>query len=253
MTISGRPEARHNGQAFFPMPCQNVLKHVIVAPRRKTIGVLSERGPRPRRADGQGIGCRGETLITIIMKMNGAARSQNRRQMSERRGLSGPGRSDEPNRAVDAPSDRVRNHIFERNCLPRVWREDTRPHRSYFGLNRHGDKTALDKSAYHRCLSAPRGQAVVEAAADFRPDVILLDIGMLKLSGYEACGRIRALPGGKAAHIVAVTGWGQQNDRARSRQAGFDGHLVKPIEPATLEKLLAELSSEADKSDIRQD
>jgi PAS domain S-box-containing protein len=100
--------------------------------------------------------------------------------------------------------------------------------------------------------TAHDGQAAVEVAADFRPDVILLDIGMPRLSGHEACGRIRALRGGKDAHIVALTGWGQKNDRVRSRQAGFDGHLVKPIEPAALEKLLAELSSRPEKRSDRQ-
>jgi CheY-like chemotaxis protein len=97
--------------------------------------------------------------------------------------------------------------------------------------------------------TAHDGLAAVEAAADFRPDVILMDIGMPKLSGYEACGRIRALPLGKGALIVALTGWGQKNDRAHSRQAGFDGHLVKPLEPVALEALLAELTRAAKRQD----
>ena len=78
-------------------------------------------------------------------------------------------------------------------------------------------------------------------AEQFAPDVILLDIGMPRLNGYDACRRIREQPGGKDAVIVALTGWGQEEDKRRSQEAGFSGHLVKPVEPAALEKLLAEL------------
>ena len=81
-------------------------------------------------------------------------------------------------------------------------------------------------------------QAVEEAAAG-KPDVVLLDIGMPNLNGYDACRRIRALPGGKDIFLVALTGWGQEEDRQRSREAGFDEHLTKPADPAVLEKLLA--------------
>jgi CheY-like chemotaxis protein len=84
----------------------------------------------------------------------------------------------------------------------------------------------------------------VEAAATFRPDVILLDIGLPKLNGYEACRRIREEPWGKNIVMVALTGWGQDEDRQKSREAGFNGHMVKPIDHAELMKLLASLSSE---------
>jgi signal transduction histidine kinase len=87
------------------------------------------------------------------------------------------------------------------------------------------------------------GVAGVEAAAEFRPNLILLDIGMPRLNGYEACRRIREQPWGQKAVIVALTGWGQDEDRRRSQEAGFNNHLVKPVEPAALEKLLAEVSS----------
>lgn len=85
------------------------------------------------------------------------------------------------------------------------------------------------------------GLEAVEAAATFRPDVILLDIGLPKLNGYEACRRIRQQPWGKNIVMVAVTGWGQEEDREKSRDAGFNGHMVKPVELAALTKLLAEL------------
>jgi signal transduction histidine kinase/ActR/RegA family two-component response regulator len=91
--------------------------------------------------------------------------------------------------------------------------------------------------------TAHDGLNAVETAAGFRPDLILLDIGMPKLNGYDACRRIRAQPWGRSVTIVALTGWGQDEDKRRSEQAGFDGHLVKPVEPAALERLLAGLQT----------
>jgi len=71
--------------------------------------------------------------------------------------------------------------------------------------------------------------------------VILLDIGIPELDGYTVCRRIRNQPWGKDIRIFAITGWGQENDRQRSDEAGFDGHLVKPLDPPVLLQLLAEL------------
>ncbi len=93
----------------------------------------------------------------------------------------------------------------------------------------------------HEVRTANDGAAAVTAAAAFRPEVVLLDIGMPKLNGYEACARIRAAPWAAAVTLVALTGWGQDEDRRRSREAGFDHHLVKPVHPAAIEKLLAGL------------
>src|SRR5690606_5230703 len=87
------------------------------------------------------------------------------------------------------------------------------------------------------------GREAVEIAAWFRPELALLDIGMPGLDGCGACRRIRALPGGARMTLVALTGWGQEQDRRRSLAAGFDQHLVKPVEPAVLERLLAALAS----------
>jgi CheY-like chemotaxis protein/nitrogen-specific signal transduction histidine kinase len=86
------------------------------------------------------------------------------------------------------------------------------------------------------------GQEAVTAVGEFRPDVILLDIGLPKLNGYEACRRIRAQSGGAGVVMVAQTGWGQAEDRQRTQDAGFDHHLVKPVDPLALMKLLAGLS-----------
>ena len=82
------------------------------------------------------------------------------------------------------------------------------------------------------------GRAAVEAAERWRPHLALLDIGMPVLNGYEAARAIREAPWGRGLTLIAVTGWGQEEDRRRSREAGFDGHLVKPVDPAGLEALL---------------
>ncbi len=86
--------------------------------------------------------------------------------------------------------------------------------------------------------TAHDGFEALEAAAAYRPDLILLDIGMPRLNGYETAKAIREKPWGKTIVLVALTGWGQEDDRRRSEAAGFDSHMVKPIEPAILEKLL---------------
>jgi CheY-like chemotaxis protein len=83
----------------------------------------------------------------------------------------------------------------------------------------------------------------IERASTFAPDIILLDIGMAGMDGYEACRRIRQEPAGEAALIVAITGWGQERDKQRAIAAGFDAHLTKPVGPIELERLLAAASS----------
>ncbi len=85
------------------------------------------------------------------------------------------------------------------------------------------------------------GEEAVEVAIKNMPDVILLDIGLPKLNGYEACRRIREQPCGKNMVIIALTGWGQEEDRRKSSEAGFNGHLVKPVAHDALMKLLTEL------------
>ena len=91
--------------------------------------------------------------------------------------------------------------------------------------------------------TAHDGLEAVKVAETFRPHLILMDIGMPNLNGYDACRRIRRQGWGKNAVIVALTGWGQKEDMRISEEAGFNSHLVKPVEPATLEKLVADLDS----------
>jgi CheY-like chemotaxis protein len=92
--------------------------------------------------------------------------------------------------------------------------------------------------------TARDGVEAVELAEAFRPEVILLDIGMPRLNGYDACRRIREQSWGGGIVMVALTGWGQDEDKRRSEEAGFDHHMVKPVEPDTLDKLLASLQTE---------
>lgn len=102
----------------------------------------------------------------------------------------------------------------------------------------------LEMDGHDVCV-AYDGLAAVEAAAKFDPGVILLDIGLPRLDGYEAALRIREERGDREVFIVALTGWAQEEDRFRSKQAGFDAHLLKPVEHATLAKLLADLQQRA--------
>lgn len=88
------------------------------------------------------------------------------------------------------------------------------------------------------------GLQAVEAAEAFRPDVILLDIAMPKMSGHDACRKIREQPWAAGVTLVAMTGWGQDEDQRRTREAGFDLHLVKPVDPKFLVKWLATLGGE---------
>ncbi len=85
------------------------------------------------------------------------------------------------------------------------------------------------------------GVEAVELAEKFRPRVILMDIGMPRVNGYEATRQIREQPWGRDIVVIALTGWGQEVDRARSKEAGCDGHLVKPVDLAALEKLMVDL------------
>jgi PAS domain S-box-containing protein len=85
------------------------------------------------------------------------------------------------------------------------------------------------------------GVEAVAAAERFRPEVVLMDVGMPRLNGYEATRRIREQPWGREMIIVALTGWGQDSDKTQSREAGCNGHLVKPIDLEELNKLLASL------------
>jgi PAS domain S-box-containing protein len=93
----------------------------------------------------------------------------------------------------------------------------------------------------HEVETAYDGAEAVEVAERLQPDVILLDIGMPQLNGYDACRRIRAERWGETMVLIALTGWGQAEDKRRTEEAGFDAHVVKPVDPGELLKLLGTL------------
>src|SRR4051812_41543536 len=80
-----------------------------------------------------------------------------------------------------------------------------------------------------------------KAAESFRPEIIILDLGMPGMDGFEVCRQIRAEAWGKRIVLIALTGWGQANDRESTREAGFDAHLVKPVKIDDLKELLNSL------------
>jgi CheY-like chemotaxis protein len=88
--------------------------------------------------------------------------------------------------------------------------------------------------------TAADGLTAVDVAAEFRPDVALLDLGLPRLNGYDVAQRIRMQPWGSSMLLIAMTGWGQDADRRRAREVGFDHHLVKPVDLDALERLLAD-------------
>lgn len=92
-------------------------------------------------------------------------------------------------------------------------------------------------------FTAYDGPTAIQAAERHQPEVMLLDIGLPSMSGYDVCRNVRQQPWAKDTIIVALTGWGQEEDRRKSRQAGFDGHCVKPVDFTTLMTLLAELQA----------
>jgi signal transduction histidine kinase/ActR/RegA family two-component response regulator len=83
------------------------------------------------------------------------------------------------------------------------------------------------------------GESGLEAVSTFQPDIVFLDIGMPRMDGYDVCRRIRQQPSPRPRVIIAVTGWGQAQDKQRALDAGFDAHLTKPVDPAVLGQMLA--------------
>lgn len=101
------------------------------------------------------------------------------------------------------------------------------------------DSLALQlELAGHEAMTAHDGQTAVLRAREFAPDLVLFDIGLPLMDEYDNRRAKRDLPGGTAILIVALTGWGQPSDRERTAQAGFDGHIVKPVEYDAIAALL---------------
>jgi signal transduction histidine kinase/ActR/RegA family two-component response regulator len=106
--------------------------------------------------------------------------------------------------------------------------------------------TILLKTQGHLVRTAYDGIEAVEAAKAHRPEVVLLDLGLPRLNGYEVARAIRALPWGRQAELIAVTGYGQAEDRRLAAQAGFDRHLTKPVQAAQLKAILASMDNRSD-------
>jgi CheY-like chemotaxis protein len=102
------------------------------------------------------------------------------------------------------------------------------------------------KLAGHDVLEAPDAVRGLELLKSERPDVALIDIGLPGFDGYELARRFRAHPDGARVLLVALTGYGSPNDRARARLAGFDHHMLKPVSPETLRELLRKTSDQSD-------
>jgi CheY-like chemotaxis protein len=93
----------------------------------------------------------------------------------------------------------------------------------------------------HEVVCAYDGRTALEAAVKYHPDAVFLDIGLPGMDGYEIAERLRELPESARAVLIAITGYGQDEDRRRSHDAGIDHHLVKPVAPETLHNLLDSL------------
>ena len=99
--------------------------------------------------------------------------------------------------------------------------------------------TLLLAMSGHQVRSAKDGLQALQVATAFRPDVVLLDIGLPLMDGYEVARRLRLEPATTGALLVALTGYGQEGDRQRGREAGFDAHLLKPVDPQALARMIA--------------
>ena len=131
-----------------------------------------------------------------------------------------------PPAAAPAPPDRAAAAIRRRVLVV----DDNRDSAFTIGM--------LLEVSGHEVRMAHDGLEAVDLAAAFVPDVVLLDLGLPHLNGYEAALRIRALPAGPGMVIAALTGWGQESDRQRTAECGFDVHLVKPVDPDALIALI---------------
>jgi signal transduction histidine kinase/ActR/RegA family two-component response regulator len=151
----------------------------------------------------------------------------------------------------------VRLPVSTQQSMPRPVAFEGRPapargrHRVLVADDNYDSATSLSmllNDAGYETRTAGDGVQALETAAEFRPDIALLDIGMPKLNGYELARRIRDHEWGSDVLLIAVTGWGGADHRQQTSDAGFDHHLTKPVDPAALTRLLASLQAEADAS-----
>ncbi|HEU5153206.1 MAG TPA: ATP-binding protein, partial [Gemmatimonadales bacterium] len=184
-----------------------------------------------RRHGGLGIGL---TLVKRLVEMHGGsvdARSEGKDKGSEFT-IRVPALVD----PVKADPETAQNH----DSLPRSHRRILVVDDNELSAN---SLSILLGMAGNETRTAYGGPEALEMAEKFHPHVVLLDLGLPTMDGYETCVRLREQPGGKDVLIVALTGWGQAEDRRRSSEAGFDRHIVKPADPVELMKMVAELEA----------
>lgn len=183
-----------------------------------------------RSEGGLGIGL---SLVKRLVEMHGGTV----RAISD-----GPGRGSEF--IVRLP---ILDAVRETKSLDSAEGQAPRPKRRILVVDDNRDNaetlSSLLQMIGNETMSGHDGLQAVELAESFKPDLILMDIGLPKMNGYEACQAIRASEWGRSIQMVAVTGWGQDEDVRRSREAGFDGHLVKPVDLAKLESTIASLGA----------
>jgi CheY-like chemotaxis protein len=129
------------------------------------------------------------------------------------------------------------SHKRDAGAIPRI-----APQRILVADDNHDAAEALSlqlQLAGHEVRTAHDGVEALAIADTFEPDIVLLDLGMPKMDGYEVARQVRTRPHGRRVKLIALTGWGQQQDRDRTSAAGFDAHLVKPVAEAHLFRALA--------------
>ena len=221
-------------------------KEVLVLVRDNGIGIapdaldqvfdmFSQAGRTSSEAQG-GLGI-GLTLVKGLVRLHGG----NVRALSD-----GEGRGSEFTITLPRAHDAVQPLPTSR---PDISTEGIRPLRILVAddnLDSAMSWSALIEDGGHQVVTAYDGRAALEAAEQLHPQVALLDIGMPHLDGYEVARRIRASTWGREAMLVAVTGWGQAKDRALAREAGFDEHFTKPLDPVQLARALQNASRKLD-------
>jgi CheY-like chemotaxis protein len=202
----------------------------ISADMQEAIFEIFTQVEHPLKAGGRGLGI-GLTLVRSLVAMHGGAievHSAGIGQGSEFQ-VRAPivvARLDDPMSASATTTDSMQT---ARRVLVADDNEAA-AHMLALLLERFGNevRTAMD------------GEKAIELAAEFLPDLVLMDLGMPKLDGLDAARRIRSEPWGKSMLLAALTGFGQPSDKQRTKEAGFDFHLVKPINVDDLRRLLAE-------------
>ncbi len=206
----------------------------VVLPRVFDLFVQEDRTPT-RTGGGLGVGL---TLVQSLVKMHGGSVSA----YSEGIGMGSQFVVRLPLSSVPRDSTSARSKEI-------IIQDSTGAHRRVLIVDDNCDAARslelLLKSGGHEVRTAFTGPDGVEMALSYQPEVVLLDIGLPEMDGYQVARQIRELPGGKAMILVALTGWGQPEDRRKATDAGFDAHLTKPVDHSVLMELFKPRSAVA--------